>query len=249
MRHSRTRSLQRSNANAFTLLEVIVVCVILLVLLLLLLPLQRRRGGGAADRYECKNHLKRIGLALHNYHDTYRSLPPAYTVDEYGRRLHSWRTLILPYMEQQKLYDSIDLTKPWDDPANAKAYQTEVYGYRCPSARISKTHTTYLALVGEDFAIHPTRGREFKEITDGTSNTAIVLEEISPEHAVHWMSPYDTDGRQLVNLSEDTETPHGTGMYVLLVDGVARQFNWKTPLTDRQAMVTVDGGERMTDEW
>ncbi|MEL7264459.1 MAG: DUF1559 domain-containing protein [Planctomycetota bacterium] len=67
----------------------------------------------------CSNNVKQIGLGLANYHASWNSFPPAYTVDANGNRLHSWRTLILPYVEQQPLYDRIDLTKPWDDPAHA----------------------------------------------------------------------------------------------------------------------------------
>ena len=73
----------------------------------------------AARRMQCSNNLKQIALALHNYHSAYGTLPPAYTIDVDGNRLHSWRTLILPYMEQDALYQQIDFSKPWDDPANA----------------------------------------------------------------------------------------------------------------------------------
>ena len=59
-----------------------------------------------------------------NYEQAYNALPPAYTVDANGRPLHSWRTLILPYLEQESLYQTIDLSKPWNDPANARAVET-----------------------------------------------------------------------------------------------------------------------------
>ncbi|APZ94979.1 DUF1559 domain-containing protein [Fuerstiella marisgermanici] len=84
------------------------------VLLAMLLPFNR--GSEAPRRLQCKNNLKQIGLALHNYHDVYEAFPPAFTVNSDGHPLHSWRTLILPFMEQQALYDSIDLSKPWSDP-------------------------------------------------------------------------------------------------------------------------------------
>ncbi|HSG73025.1 MAG TPA: DUF1559 domain-containing protein, partial [Planctomycetaceae bacterium] len=106
-------------SRGFTLLEVIVVFLVIVVLIALLMPVTRN-AGPAARRWACKNNLKQIGLALHNYHDSFGTFPPAYTVDADGKPLHSWRTLILPFVEQQSLYDSIDLTKPWDDPANAE---------------------------------------------------------------------------------------------------------------------------------
>ena len=74
------------------------------VLVALLLPaVQAARE--SARRMQCSNNLKQVALAMHNYHDTYQSFPPAYTVDADGNKLHSWRTLLLPYIEQAALYD------------------------------------------------------------------------------------------------------------------------------------------------
>ncbi len=77
----------------------------------------------------------------------YNSFPPAYTVDESGQRLHSWRTLILPFLEQDALYDSIDLSKPWDDPANRMAANTVIPAYACPSSASDPGMTNYVAVV------------------------------------------------------------------------------------------------------
>src|SRR5262245_16452317 len=79
------------------------------------------RGREAARRTQCKNNLKQILLALTNYELEYQALPPAHTTDANGNPLHSWRTLILPYLDQRQLYESIDLSKPWNDPINADA--------------------------------------------------------------------------------------------------------------------------------
>ncbi len=104
------------------------------VLVALMLPAVRRCAGEAARRSQCKNNLKQIALALHNYEAHYHALPPAYTVDGDGKPLHSWRTLILPYVDQQSLYSRIDLSKPWDDPANAEALTANVANsLHCPS--------------------------------------------------------------------------------------------------------------------
>ena len=108
---------------------------ILALLIALLLPASRG-SREAARRMQCSNHLKQIALALQNYADTYGCLPPAHTVDAEGKPLHSWRTLILPFMEQKELYDQIDLSKPWDDPANEKAMKTKISYYVCPSETV-----------------------------------------------------------------------------------------------------------------
>ncbi|QDU78053.1 hypothetical protein Pan97_51330 [Bremerella volcania] len=62
----------------------------------------------AAQRMQSQNNLKVIGLALHNYHDTYGTLPPAYIPDEDGQPMHSWRVLILPFVEANHIYAQYD---------------------------------------------------------------------------------------------------------------------------------------------
>src|SRR4051794_16138712 len=81
------------SGRGFKLVELIVVMGIIAVLLALLLPATRSTRG-AARRSQCVNNLKQIALALHSYEQAHKALPPAYTVDAQGRRLHSWRTLI-----------------------------------------------------------------------------------------------------------------------------------------------------------
>ena len=115
-------------ARGFTLIELLVVVAIIALLIAMLLPAVRS-AGPAAVRSQCINNLKQVALALYNYEDEYKTLPPAYTVDANGRPLHSWRTLILPYLEQGPLYRTIDLAKPWDDPANSEALKTALPVY------------------------------------------------------------------------------------------------------------------------
>ena len=88
---------------------------IIVVLIALMLPAMRS-AREPARRTQCRYNLKQIGLALHEYEQAFGVLPPAYTVDAEGKRLQSWRVLILPYLDQAALYKLIDLTKPWDDP-------------------------------------------------------------------------------------------------------------------------------------
>jgi type II secretory pathway pseudopilin PulG len=95
------------------------------LLIAMLLPAVRS-AREPARRNQCLSQLKQIALALETYADVHGKFPPAYTTDADGKPLHSWRTLILPYMEEPQLYASIDLTKPWDDPVNAKAFKTHL---------------------------------------------------------------------------------------------------------------------------
>jgi len=202
--------------SGLTLIELLVVLLIVGVVVLMVLPF-RRDGREAGRRHACRSNLKVIGLALHNYHEQYGTFPPPYTVDANGQRLHSWRTLILPFMEHQALYQTIDLTKPWNHPANAQAYQTEVQPYVCPSSDLSRQQTFYLAIVGDEFAFAPDRGRSFDEFTDATSSTMMVV-EVRPEEAVHWMSPNDL-GKLKSMQSQKQLRQHSSGWHVLMADG------------------------------
>jgi hypothetical protein len=123
--------------------------IIIFLLIGLLLP-GLRPTREAARRMSCGNNLKQIALALRNYETDYGGLPPAYTVGPDVQRLHSWRALILPYIEEMVTYESIDFSKPWDDPANALAYSSAPPVIYCPSQVYQRGHTNYLALVGAD---------------------------------------------------------------------------------------------------
>ena len=101
--------------KAFTLIELLVVIAIIAILIALLLPaVQQARE--AARRSACKNNMKQIGLAFHNYHDAFRTFPIGAQVPIYQA---NWRVSILPYMDQANLYNSLTQT-----PANGRGYNT-----------------------------------------------------------------------------------------------------------------------------
>ncbi len=231
----------RRRRQAFTLLELLLVVAVIAVLIALLLP-SVRSAREPARRGQCQNNLKQIGIAIHNYNTDYGALPPAYTVDEEGNRLHSWRTLVLPYLGYEKLFEWIDLTKPWDDPANAKARETVVSVYRCPSVDNESTQTTYLALVGTDCAFSGPVARALSEITDGTSYTLLCV-DAPTEQAVHWMSPVDASEDEFLSWDDDSKMHHPGGTNVAFVDGSVRFLLLDVDHEVRRAMLTISGGE------
>ena len=104
--------------------------------------------------------------------------------------MHSWRTLILPFIEQKALYDQIDLAKPWDDPENEEARNTKIPTYICPSGSNDQSQTTYFGVAAPGGCFKPTESTPFAAITDKTSETLMVV-EVPEKYAVHWMSPSD----------------------------------------------------------
>jgi type II secretory pathway pseudopilin PulG len=203
----------------FTILELIVVIIVILGIVYFLgLPVTRSRE--ASRRSACKNNIKQIGLALHNYHDTYGGFPPAYTVDEQGKPLHSWRTLILPFVDQAPLYDTIDLTKPWDDPANAEAYKAMPPVYGCPSTTVYNKLTVYHALITDDSFLTPTESRVLEPNSDNAETLMVI--EVAEKHAVHWMDPQVVPSQVSLGFNEETEFQHQGGTHGLMVDGAVR---------------------------
>ena len=131
--------MRRTQRTAFTLIELLVVIAIIAVLIALLLPaVQQARE--AARRTQCKNNMKQIGLAFHNYHDTLNCFPVNFAVRGGGGGQaivdtgHSWLTMSLPYIDQANLYNSINPNGPLaGNAANTAAAMTSIPAFLCPS--------------------------------------------------------------------------------------------------------------------
>ncbi len=238
-----------SPGRGFTLIELLVVLAVIALLIALLIPASRS-ARPAARRAQCVNNLKQIALALYNYEQTYKVLPPAYTVDASGKPLHSWRTLILPYLEREPLYRTIDLSKPWNDPANARAFETSLAEFRCPEAAgPANNTTTYLAVVGPDACFLPRESRRLAEITDARGSTLMVI-EAGVGKAVPWMAPVDADESLVMSLVPTAKLPHSGGMNACMVNGSVRFFKASTPAKVRRALVSIAGNDDgITTEW
>ena len=138
------RRSRRAPRPAFTLVELLVVIAIIGILIALLLPaVQAARE--AARRAQCSNNLKQIGLGLHNYHDVNRTFPFAFMVDDTTLNVQVWGTRILPYIEQNALYQNYHNTVPSFNEATALGFsqpevndnlaviRTELNAFVCPS--------------------------------------------------------------------------------------------------------------------
>jgi prepilin-type processing-associated H-X9-DG protein len=189
------------------------------VLVALLLPaVQAARE--AARRASSTNNLKQIALAMHNYHDAHSSLPPRASFDADGNPLLSWRVHILPYVEEQALYEQFHLDEPWDSEHNRQFIDSMPPVYRNPSSAAEPNKANYLVPTGPGSIFEGKEGASFRDITDGTSNTILVL-EVNDDASVVWTKPddfnYDTDD-PLAGLG----TAHPGGFNVALADGAVR---------------------------
>jgi hypothetical protein len=168
----------------------------------------------AAQQTTCRGFLTKIAIALHNYHDAYGSFPPAYTVDDRGQPMHSWRVLILPYLEESALYAAYDFDEPWDGPNNRKLADRIPFVFQCRAHtdrhRRGSCETQYLAVVGDETAWQGSRGAKLGDI-DETSETLLVVEVHG--QGVHWMEPRDLSLKDAVHFLGPDAPPESTGHF------------------------------------
>jgi Protein of unknown function (DUF1559) len=230
-------------------LRVALVCAIVLAFVALLLPF-RRDARPASRRMQCSNNMRQLGLALLDYEQRYGEFPPAYTIDANRNRLHSWRTLLLPFLEGKTLYEDLDLTKPWDHPNNDRIREASFKEFEClrvfacPASKLPVGYTTYVAVVAPGSCLQPGKGRKISEITDGLENT-IVIYETDLDQAVHWMSPEDGSLESLLQSNPKTKLAH-SGHHALHADCSSEWIDQHSDRATLRAHLTIDGGESVS---
>jgi hypothetical protein len=153
-------------------------------------------------------------LAVANYYDNNGSLPPAYIADESGKPMHSWRVLLLPYMEQSELYEAYDFSEPWDGPNNRKLFQRRPRAYAFPNAEKGGSVTNYLAVIGPQTAWPGAEPAVHKEIYANSGSTILVVENHGS--GIHWTEPRDLQF-DTMNMSLRDEAPDGVSSPYKLV--------------------------------
>jgi hypothetical protein len=159
------------------------------VLVALLLPaVQAARE--AARRSVSLNNLKMLLLSFHVYNDKHKVLPPHAIYSAEGKPLLSWRVAMLPYLEENELYEQFHLDEPWDSEHNRALIARMPAVFENPNlAEPGKTN--YLAVVGKECVFDGTsKGAPFSNLIDGSSMT-IMLVEADADRAVEWTKPDD----------------------------------------------------------
>jgi hypothetical protein len=220
-----------------------------------------RNSSCAGDKVRLKqiedsqNNLKQIGLALHGYHDVYKRFPPWAVCDKDGKPLLSWRVLILPYIEQGEFSKEFKLDEPWDSAHNIKLLEKLPPIYAAPGVKTKKPGLTYYqGFVGKGagWELIPdpnlplkANGIRITEITDGTTNTIMVVEAGEP---VPWTKPADMPfekGKPLPKIGGVFKDHANAAMF----DGRVISISMKVRPAMLEAAITRAGGEVMTEDW
>jgi type II secretory pathway pseudopilin PulG len=182
---------------AFAIIAVVgvVMLAVIGILVALLLP-AINAAREAARRNHCSNQLRQIGLAMLNYQEVHGCFPPAFIADENGKPMHSWRVLILPYLEEDALYEQYDFDQPWDSPQNLAVAARMPGFYTCPSEGNAAPNTTsYVLVTGPQMAFQGDRSPRIQDFRDGTSKTLLVVETSPP--GIGWTEPVDLDAASM----------------------------------------------------
>jgi prepilin-type processing-associated H-X9-DG protein len=220
-----------------------------------------------AARNQSIMNLKMISLALHNYHSTHDRFPPAVIHGPDGKPWHSWRVLLLPFLEQAPLHNAYDFSQPWDSPKNKALIDQMPAVYRDPiNGDANQSLTNYGALVAANSIFPPEGGKQLdpkvlpldrdgiglRDITDGTSNT-LTIAPVEPGRKILWTKPEDIDaGPAFAGFGQPNgiAAPFtfvgpggGKGAPIAFADGSVRMLGASVNPNVLSALISRAGGE------
>ncbi|MDA1164252.1 MAG: DUF1559 domain-containing protein [Planctomycetota bacterium] len=216
----------------------------------------------AARRSQCKNNLKYLGLALHNYLDVYQSFPMASS----GQPPMSWRINVAPYIDGNSIVDEYDQTQTWDAKENEHLAKRQIPVYMCPSRskplegtdEQGRFLTDYTMLTGPATFSGNLAPRTPQQFTDGTSNTLAIVEAAGLN--IVWTEPRDAEvGKQPLGINlkgaGEFDSPglmsswHVGGAHAAFADGSVRFLSQDIDPSVLKALTTVDGDEQLPQSY
>ncbi len=196
------------------------------------------------DRGRVTKSLKQLALAFHNYESAWKSFPPRREArDEAGKPWLSWRVHILPFMDEMELYNEFHLDEPWDSEHNIKLLDRMPVVFApgiFKDEELKAGHALVQAPVGDRTIAGQERAVTFGQITDGTSNT-ILLVVTTPDRAVPWTKPSDFEYRKDAP-AEGLQLDDDGSFATAFADGSVQYLN--SSLGDAiRAYYSMNGGE------
>lgn len=177
----------------------------------------------ARDSKLVRNDLKQVMLALHNYHDEFRSFPPAFVVGPDGKRWHSWRSLILKDIDPE-LASKYRFDEPWDGPNNSALHKRAPAPFQSELAESSDSAAHYLAVIGRRTIWPADQAVSMRDLIHGTSNTMMLVE--NRESKICWLAPKDMLGMDALRMLDGSrvELP-SRAPHFALADGSVRSVS------------------------
>lgn len=187
-------------------------------------------------------------MACHNYHDDYGVFPPAYVADEHGQPIHSWRVLILEFLDNQ-VYDQYDFSESWDGPNNRKLIDEIPDFYVFPGDNPQTAdETNYLAVVGAETVWPGNQSSNFEEV-DNLGNTIMVVENRGS--GIGWTEPRDLDFAtmdfSLANDAANGISSKFDAAGIVMVDAATRSLTRNVPPETVRAMLTRTPDDDVND--
>jgi hypothetical protein len=188
--------------------------------------------------------MRQLLAAMLAYEKKHGSFPARASQGKDGKALLSWRVHLLPFLGEEKLYREFRLDEAWDGAHNRKLLARMPAAYRPESEKLAAGHrTTFLAPAGNVTMFPPGRGVRVAEVTDGTSQTALLV-DAADDRAVEWTRPDDLKvDEKDASLPKALSTRYGGQYLVGLADGGARFLPGAFPAASLWALLTRGGAE------
>ena len=160
------------------------------LILIVMLPPAIQQSREAARRTQSRSNLKQIGLALSDYHESLRHLPPGGTFDNDGTGIHGWMTLFMPYFESSPLYSRIDLSQPWNSPHNAGWLRIHISVFQVPGETVQFDDCGF-SLAHYSANAHLFAANSAAQLKDLESTANVFLAAELRGDFVPWSCPYN----------------------------------------------------------